>query len=168
MHQGQVTDGPNMTFALRHLPKKGSDIVASTAFRHGWNGYEIGERGHLIGIVFDFIELPKLSPIVRGNYYCQFRQNSNLDFGLGGEFGIWPPVVPIMPYAVISKNMSTHFTVYSEVKIAVPFIMPLMIFPTVGLRTDISPFTFFTESNLAFIWHEPPVPGMGLGIGLHQ
>jgi len=79
----------------------------------------------------------------------QFPKNSLLDAGIGTEFGIWPPVLPLIAYAAMSRDLGTRFTIYGEVRTAVPPANPrnkhalivaddYLIVPTLGARYDIS------------------------------
>ncbi|MBM3241679.1 hypothetical protein FJZ31_35825 [Candidatus Poribacteria bacterium] len=180
MQQGQVTDGPNITFALHPLNHATDfytfpngenrvyvDAVGSMVFRYGWVASQESELGHSIGLLFDWVK-EEIEPFVRGNYYCQFPKNSYFfNVGIGGEFGIWFPVFPLFPYVVISRDLGTRFTVYSEVRTAYPS-KHYWVVPTLGVGFDVSKhFSLFGEVNLC-IDDEMTAPVIGLGINLHR
>jgi hypothetical protein len=169
LHQGQVTDGYSVALAflpVHHEFESGGfaksevhDIRASMALRRGRVPSKKGETGHSIGIRID-LDAPKkrddpdiivaTSASIRGSYYHQFPKNSFLDAGIGGEFGIVPPVIPLIPYAVISRNLGPHFTLYSEVRAIFPGPFDnYSIAPTLGAKFDISKYSaLFVEMNL--------------------
>ena len=185
LHQGQVQDGDSMALALRPLDRKfvsqydgfsitelkAADIRASMAFRHGWAPSKKGEIGASIGILVDFNDKPfsDLPPditrfyglpslLTRGSVYLQFPKNSLFDAGYGVEFGIWPPVFPLIPYVVVSRNFLTRFTLYGEVR-RIPFHdelrssaggqrNPIHFVPTFGVKFNLfKHFSLFVEMN---------------------
>lgn len=173
MHQAQVTDGCSMALTLRPLHREfvyacgfaipewgASDIIASTAFRYGHAPPKKEEIGYSIGILVDWSvpsEVTRTNPdinhlfplLVRGSCYLQFPKNSVLDAGIGTEFGMWPPLFPLITYAAMSRDLGARFTVYGEVRTAFPPATPrnkhalivaddFLIVPTLGARYDIS------------------------------
>jgi hypothetical protein len=138
LHQGQVMDGYSMAFALRPSHREyaagglamteAHDIKASMAFRRGRAPSKEGEKGYSVGILVDWSASPEVAEtntdidhsfplLVRCSYYYQFSKNPFLDVGIGGEYGVWPPIAPLIPYAVISRELGTRFMLYSEVRI---------------------------------------------------
>jgi hypothetical protein len=186
MHPAQVTDGLNMTLALYPLHHEFAfnagvwetnimrlDIVSSVALRYGQAPSEVGEWGAHIGIVVD-ISASDTWGSVRGDLFLQFPKNPYIDFGLGLEF------FPI-PYAVISKNIGTRFTVYSQVRWTSDTYQKNWVVPTVGSRFDISKhFAVFTEVSMLIHKHMPKLgwswstkqrrhvaPVIGIGLVVH-
>ena len=184
-----MTDGYSMTFALRPLHREfvyegfsfadtdlqANDTIASMELRFGRAPLRKGEQGYSMGILVDWnaaerkiIQSTSIDNdygplLVRGSYYYQFPKNSFLDIGVGGEFGFWPPVVPLIPYVVIGRNLGTRFTLYGEVRTAFPPVVTEnvprnkhalivgdnLIVPTLGARFGVSKnFSLLAEASL--------------------
>jgi hypothetical protein len=188
MHQAQVIDGYSMTFAFRPLHREfvyegfsfaetdlqANDTIASMALRFGRAPSKKGEQGYSIGILVDWSVSPEVAKtnadiqyslpfLVRGSYYYQFPKNSFLDVGIGGEYGVFPPIVPLIPYVAISRDLGTRFTLYSEIRTAFPPVVTEnvprnkhtlivgdnLIVPTLGARFDVSRnFSLLAEASL--------------------
>jgi hypothetical protein len=167
LHRRFIYEG--FSFAITDL--QANDTIASMGLRLGWAPSKKGEPGYSVGILVDWnaAETEMIQPdnsddfgtfsvndpgplLVRGSFYYQFPKNSFLDVGVGGEFGVWYPVVPLIPYVVISRNLGTRFTLYSEVRTAFPPVITEnaprnkhalivgnnLIVPTLGAKFDFS------------------------------